>query len=713
MKVIKQHDAKDCGAACLASILSSYGTKMPISKVREVVKTDKKGTTVYGLVEGAKSLGFTAKGLKGTPDALTNDIPLPAIVHVVVGEGTFLHYMVLYKVTKKHFILMDPAKGKVKYKKEDFFKIWTGIIVFLKPTVTYEKKNEKKGTLSRFFKLIFNQKKLIGTVFVMSLVLTLIGILTSFYFKIIMDEVIPNGLTTSLHSVSLVFLGLYIVKELISFFRSHVLLYLSRRIDIPLILGYYNHVIDLPLEFYTSRKVGEIISRFNDAGSIKSAISNVTLTMMLDTLLIIGGGFVLYLINSDLFMITILMTILYAIISVTFIRPFKRRNRESMEKGAKLTSYLVESLQGAETIKTFNSEEHIKYETDTLYIDALDTGFKLGVLGNTQGFLKSLVASIGGLTITWYGVSMVLSNVITIGELLTFNALLAYFLGPLRNVIDLQSSLQTAFVSADRLSEIMDLDKEDKTQSLKLSKIDSIKFEDVSFRYGARKLVLEDIDLTINKGETIALVGETGSGKTTLAKLVMNLYDIEKGSIKVDGIDVKDINKESLRSKIAYIPQEIFLFSGTVIDNLTLGVDIESDELIEMVKKYEVDKLIEGIPGRYEGIIEEKGANLSGGQKQRLAIIRALLKKPELLIMDEATSNLDTITERNILKVLDEEHITKLVIAHRLSTIKRSNKIIVLKDGKILEVGTHKELLKLKGEYFKMWKSTESIGEDE
>ncbi|EGD51051.1 peptidase C39 bacteriocin processing [Thermoanaerobacter ethanolicus JW 200] len=351
---IKQHDIKDCGAACLATISKQYGLKIPISKIREAAGTDKQGTSAYGLIKAAEKLGFTAKGVRANkPEDIFNEFPLPAIAHVII-DGRLLHYVVIHKITKKELIIADPAKGIVRYTPEEFFKIWTGVLILMVPTVQFKKGDETQGLFSRFFALLKPQKRLIVHIFFVSLIFTVLGIIGSFYFKFLMDSILPNGLVKTLNMLSIGIIVLYIFKVLLNAFRTQLLLYLSQNIDIPLMLGYYNHVIELPMNFFDTRKVGEIISRFNDAARIREAISGATLTIMIDTLMVIVGGAILYSQNHMLFGITLIPVVLYAIIVWVFNNSLKSINRTMMENNAKLTSYLVESLNGIETVKAFN-----------------------------------------------------------------------------------------------------------------------------------------------------------------------------------------------------------------------------------------------------------------------------------------------------------------------------------------------------------------------
>lgn len=707
---IKQHDITDCGAACLATISKQYGLNLSISKIREVAGTDKQGTNAYGMIKAAEQLGFTAKGVKGNQDAFFSDFPKPCIAHVVV-DGSLLHYVVVHKVTKDKIIIADPAKGIVKYTPDEFFKIWTGVLIILVPTTKFKKGNENQGILSRFFSLMIPQKRLLINIFLTSLLITVFGILTSFYFRFIMDDIVPNGTRKTLTALSVGIIVLYIFKAILEAFRYHLMLYLGQKLDIPLILGYYEHVLGLPMNFFGTRKVGEIVSRFTDASKIRDAISSATLTIMIDSLMAVAGGAVLFSQNHALFFISLIVVLLYGIIVLAFNKPVKRINEKQMENNAQVTSYLVETLNGIETVKAFHAEDKAQAKTDRLFVKLLKSVFKGGMIMNGQQTLTNLVSTIGGTVILWVGVVNVLNGDMTLGSLITFNALLAYFLDPVKNLINLQPTMQTAIVAAERLGEILDLELEKVQDEKRTLAPDSlnlpIRIENLDFRYGTRRLVLENINMTINAGEKIALVGESGSGKTTLSKLLMNFYPWEKGEIFIGDYNLKDINLEALRNRIAYISQDIFLFSGTIRENLELGnEDATMADIIEACNLSKADEFINNMPLRYETMLEENGANLSGGQKQRLAIARALLKKPDILIMDEATSNLDSITEKAIEKTINNlsRNITTIIIAHRLSTIMRCDKIFVMEKGKFIEQGTHKELIDKKGRYYDLWK---------
>ncbi|MBE6049151.1 MAG: peptidase domain-containing ABC transporter [Clostridium sp.] len=714
---VKQQDIQDCGPACIATIAKQYGLKMPISKIRETAGTDLEGTSVYGVVQAAEKLGFSTKAARvEKKEEIYDNLPTPFIAHVIIDD-ILLHFVVVHKVTKKYILVADPGRGIRKYKPEEFFKIWDDVLVFLTPTAKFEKGDETKGLFKRFWGLIKVQKGLLVNIFIASILITVLGIGGSFYYKFLIDDILPNNLASNLHSLSIAMLTLLIFKVITEFFRKILFIYMAQNIDVPLLLGYYNHVIKLPMNFFGTRKVGEIISRFNDGDKIRNAISSVTLTLMIDILMAVVGGVILYLQNAKLFFTCFIPIVSYLALVFGFKNKLKKVNREVMEANASLSSYLIESLEGIEVVKAFNGEGLVKIKTENKFLKFMKSCFKHGLTYNVQGTLMSVVSGGFGICLLWFGGSLVLKGELSMGELMSFNALLAYFIQPVERLINLQPQLQEAIVASDRLGEILDLELE-KSNDDDLrpdTLLGDIKLENVNFAYGLKDNVLNDINISIKAGEKVALVGESGSGKTTIAKILMGFYEAREGKITINNYNINNISKEVLRNKVSYISQDSFFFSGTIKENLEFACDgVTFEEMVEACKKAHIHEYIESQPLGYKTPLEEKGSNLSGGQRQRLSIARALLRKPEILIMDEATSNLDSITESAIQNTLEEctKDVTTIIIAHRLSTIKKCSKIYVMDKGKIIEEGSHKELLSKKGYYNKLW-SEQSLGEDE
>ena len=711
---ILQNDEKDCGPACILTIAKQFGSDISIAKLREISGTDRNGTNIAGMLKGLEYLGFDGKAVRVEDKKITNEISFPIIGHVKT-EKNFLHYIVIHKVSKKMILVSDPAIGMKKYSHEEFEKIWTGILILVEPKKEFERIKENNNSLMKFFLILKKQKKILWNVFLVSMLYTFLGIVSSFYFKFLIDYVLKDNLLNTLNILMIGVITLGIIKIFLGAFRNYLLLFLSQRIDIFILLGYYNHIIRLPMKFFSTRKTGEIISRFSDASNINDTISETILVLMLDTIMSISGGIILYFQNRDLFFIAIIMLLLYIIIVFSFKKIIKNINNEVLENNSQLTSFIIQSIHGMETIKSYNLELNIQNEAEFKLYKVLKSSFKRGIIYSFSGIFSEIISLLGDMAIMWIGAYQVISGKLTLGELIVFNTLLVYFTNPMKNIINLQSVIQTAVVSSDRLGEIIDLELEQTETKLEPKNLKGdIEIKNIDFRYGTRELILKNINIQIKQGEKIALVGESGSGKTTLVKLLLKFFNYEKGEININNFNINDIDNNILREKISYISQDIFLFNKSIRENLMINDDVKIEEIIELSKKVNAYDFINELPLRFDYIIEENGINLSTGQKQRLSILRALLKKPDILIMDEATSNLDSITENIIQNTLNNIHfdMTTIIIAHRLSTILMCDRIYVLDKGEIIEFGSHEELLNLKGKYYKLWKEQGNISEN-
>lgn len=706
---VLQRDETDCGPACVLTVAKQYKSNFSVAKLRDVMGTDKNGTNIVGILKGLEYSGFDSKAVKVEDRKIDNSVSFPLIAHIQTKEN-LLHYVVVHNVTKKSIIISDPAIGIKKYTHEKFSEIWTGILILIDPKKNFEKRNENDNSLMRFFYVLKNQKSLLWNIFLTSMLYTFLGIISSFYFKFLVDYVLKDKLVTTLNILIIGVIMLEIIKIFLSIFRGFLLMFLGQRIDVSILFGYYNHMIRLPMKFFSSRKAGEIISRFSDADNINDTVAETVLSLMLDVIMSVVGGIIVYFQNQYLFFISVVLLLLYTIIVFSFKGILKKVNREVLENNSQMTSLVIQSINGIETIKTYNLEKRIQDETEFKYLKVLKSSLKRTKIGIFLGTLSEIVELLGSMAIIWIGSMQVINGKLTLGEMMVFNTLLGYFTEPVKNLIGLQPTIQTAMVSADRLGEVIDLDIEQKDERIIPDNLKGdIEIKNLDFRYGTREQILKNINMKIKKGEKIALVGESRSGKTTLAKLFLKFFDFEKGEININDFNIKDIDITFLREKISYISQDIFLFNNTIKENLMLNETIKMEEVIEMNKKINAYDFINQLPQRFNYVIEENGANLSMGQKQRLSILRALLKKPDILIMDEATSNLDTITEniiQNTLNNLDME-MTIIIIAHRLSTIRMCDRIYVLDKGEIIESGTHEELVSMKGKYYKLLKEQE------
>ena len=703
---VPQIDARDCGVAALASIAKFYGSDFSLAHLRELAKTNKEGTTALGIVKAADEMGFETRPVQADKTLFDmSDVPYPFIVHVN-KEGKLQHYYVVYQTKKDYLIIGDPDPSVkiTKMSKERFFSEWTGVAIFLAPKPSYQPHKDKKNGLLSFLPLIFKQKSLITYIVLSSLLVTIINIGGSYYLQGILDEYIPNQMKSTLGIISIGLIITYILQQAMSFSRDYLLTVLSQRLSIDVILAYIRHIFELPMSFFATRRTGEIISRFTDANSIIDALASTILSLLLDVSILILVGSVLLAQNPNLFLLSLISVPIYMFIIFSFMKPFEKMNHDVMQSNSMVSSAIIEDINGIETIKSLTSEENRYQNIDSEFVDYLEKSFKLTKYSILQTNLKQGTKLVLNIFILWFGAQLVMSSKISIGQLITFNTLLSYFTTPMENIINLQTKLQSAKVANNRLNEVYLVESEFQVQKNPVHSnflMGDIEFDDLSYKYGFGRDTLTDINLTIKQGDKVSLVGVSGSGKTTLAKMIVNFFDPYKGQITINHQDIKNIDKKILRRHINYLPQQAYIFNGSILENLTLGGNnmISQEDILKACELAEIRQDIEKMPMGYQTQLSD-GAGLSGGQKQRIALARALLTKSPVLILDEATSALDVLTEKkvidNLMSLTDK---TILFVAHRLSIAERTNRVIVLDQGKIIEVGSHQELIQAQGFY--------------
>ena len=703
---VPQIDARDCGVAALASIAKFSGSDFSLAHLRELAKTNKEGTTALGIVKAADEMGFETRPIQADKTLFDmSDVPYPFIVHVN-KEGKLQHYYVVYQTRKDYLIIGDPDPSVkiTKMSKERFFSEWTGVAIFLAPKPSYQPHKDKKNGLLSFLPLIFKQKSLIAYIVLSSLLVTIINIGGSYYLQGILDEYIPNQMKSTLGIISIGLIITYILQQAMSFSRDYLLTVLSQRLSIDVILAYIRHIFELPMSFFATRRTGEIISRFTDANSIIDALASTILSLLLDVSILILVGSVLLAQNPNLFLLSLISVPIYMFIIFSFMKPFEKMNHDVMQSNSMVSSAIIEDINGIETIKSLTSEENRYQNIDSEFVDYLEKSFKLTKYSILQTNLKQGTKLVLNIFILWFGAQLVMSSKISIGQLITFNTLLSYFTTPMENIINLQTKLQSAKVANNRLNEVYLVESEFQVQENPVHSnflMGDIEFDDLSYKYGFGRDTLTDINLTIKEGDKVSLVGVSGSGKTTLAKMIVNFFDPYKGQITINHQDIKNIDKKILRRHINYLPQQAYIFNGSILENLTLGGNnmISQEDILKACELAEIRQDIERMPMGYQTQLSD-GAGLSGGQKQRIALARALLTKSPVLILDEATSALDVLTEKkvidNLMSLTDK---TILFVAHRLSIAERTNRVIVLDQGKIIEVGSHQELMKAQGFY--------------
>ena len=718
---IKQHDITDCGAACLASVAAYYGLKLPIARVRQIASTDKKGTNLLGLVEAAGELGFSAKAVKaiGTNgEKLTaplEKIPKPSIAHVIINNQ-LLHYVVVYKANGKKVVVMDPADGRMhRFSYEEFTTIWTGVLLLLAPLEDFKQGNQKVSIPTRLWHLFRPNLKDLTQAILGAMLYTVIGLSLSIYMQKIMDNVIPEGNKNLMNLLSVVMVGLLLSAIFINFFKTLIVLRTGQKVDVRLILGYYKHLLRLPQSFFDTMRSGEIISRVNDAVKIRLFINETMINLFVSLMILIFSFGLMFTYYWKLALVIACVIPLYALIYFVYNHANRKTQRKLMEETAELEAHLVESLNTVATVKRFGIEEFLGLKTETRFVKLLHTIYKSGKTVLWSGTSAEFVSRLFTILLLWAGTLFVLDQQITPGELLSFYALIGYFIGPVSSLIGMNRNWQDARIAVDRLFEIMDLENEESAQKLPFVKkqLGDITFCDVHFRYGTRSDVFTGLNLSFEKGKVSAIVGESGSGKSSLLAILQNIYPLQKGQVSIGGVDVRHIASASLRSLIGIVPQHVDLFGGSLLENIALG-DLEPDlaRVFDLCEQIGLQSFIQSLPAGLQTQVGEKGAQLSGGQRQRVAIARALYRDPQILALDEATSALDPESEQYIKKItarLRSDGKTIIIIAHRLATITQADTIYVLHHGQLLEHGSHHELLSIKGQYAAYWQAQTQV----
>ena len=707
---VRQADITDCGAACLATVARAHGLRIPIALIRQYAGTDRLGTNVLGLVEAAQRLGFEARGVRGSVEALTQ-VPLPCIAHVI--QAGLLHYITILRVTPRTVTIADPARGIVRYPVEQFREIWSGVLVLLVPGPTFRRGSACSGRRRGLLLLLRQNRFLLFETLLATVFLTLLGLSTSLYLRVMLDRVFTVKDHFLFRWLSTGLFLLVLIRAALGAVRGTLSAYVSRAVDLSLMLNYYRSVLAMPLQFFEARASGEILSRLADAVKVRTMICSSTLTLLIDAATMAASFVVLLSFNSSLALTALLVVPVIAVVLCVVSRPLRRAQRSAVEMAAELQSRLVENVAGITTIKALRTERKEGQRAEAALARLLRQTFGATLWGVASGTSGEIVMSLTLVSLLWSAGWMVLAGNLTIGQLVACYSILLFMLQPLGRLADLNQQIQDAWIAAERLYEILELQPERAGDQGKFvlppgipAKID---LQQVAFRYGTREPVLREITLAVQPRSFLALVGESGSGKSTLARLLMRFYDPQAGHIKIDGHDLREISLDSLRSQIGYVDQDAFFFSGTIEDNLMLGDHRgNTDAAVIAIRMVGLEDFVSRLPQRLQTKVGERGLTLSSGQRQRLALARALVADPPILVLDEATSHLDPDAERHILRLLLnlKQRKTIIMIGHCLALASHADLIAVLRDGRIVEQGTHEELIDARGPYWLLWQSS-------
>lgn len=680
--VVLQEGNKDCGVCCLLSIIRYYNGNISLNKLMEMTKTTKNGTTFYNLSEAASKIGMASKAYYVDDFNNISVYSCPFISQVI--RNGYTHFVVVYKISKDKLLIMDPALGSLYMSREKFLNIWTGYIMMFEKVKILPNYKDEKYINKLLYGLILNNKKIIVNCLLLTLMFCFLTIGYSVYLKVMIDKVL-NQDKYLLIVISLIFFIVILFRSLTNLFRNQMLSYFNMRVDISLFLNSFKRILLLPYNYYKNKTTGEIISRVNDLSYIKQIISQLLTTVFLDIVLLLFSLVCLYFINSKMFVISFFIAILYMIIIFIYPRFIKTKIYESQAEVAKVNSYLVESISGLETIKGLRCEKMVNDRLESFYTKAQATIFDYNIISNGVLYLKDLIFYVGVLLINYVGCVDIMNGNFTVGSLLTFNTILGYFLNPLQNFIDLADDyvyVKGVFKRANGLYEVK-LDDLESKNGLRVE--GDISFNNLDFSFNGKDQILKSIKIEFKAKEKILLLGNSGSGKSTLLKILYKYYDVSRGMVLVNGIDINDFSISDIRDDIIYVSQNETLYTGSIKDNILLNRDIDYKDFLDMCCYLEVDNIIKDNLLGYDFLLEENGANISGGERQRIILARALFKKGNIILIDEGLSQMDIDLERRVLKRIFSIFKDKMIIvvSHRFNNMDLYDKVFKLKDGMV------------------------------
>ncbi len=705
--LVLQHDHSDCGVACLLSIIKYYKGNNKIEKLRRLSGTTKQGTTLLGLYQTAKSLGFRADGKKANLEDLKHQ-KKPVILHVTI-DNRLQHYIVCYNYIDGKFIIGDPAKGIILYSQDELQKIWeSGTFLTLDPNKNFIKeKDEKKAKFKWFLHLIKKDKKLLIFSTTLALIVSILSMVMAVFSQKLIDDILPSKdyskLATGIVLVSI----LLLMRVAFSALRFYFLMNQKRDFNNRIVNSFYGTLLFLPQIFFDTRKIGELVSRLNDTERIQKVIQQVTNNFIVNLLVTFVSTFFIYYYSWEIGIISSVSLPFYFILVYHFNSKIIKTQKSVMQSKANAQSNYINTMGGVTSVKNNNKQLLFKQLNKGIYGNYQNQVYKLGKINIKLSVISGIFSLLFLISILTFTSIKVFNNAMQLGELMAILSVSGSLLPSVASLALIAIPINEAKVAFNRMYDFVSIDKE-KDGLLNLESIDSIKIKNLSFRFAGRSNLLKDVSIDVSKGEFIAIIGESGSGKSTLGKIVQRLYSQENGEIIINNQhSLKDIKLESWRNNIGIIEQNVKIFNGNVIDNIIMGDKTTPEKLESFFSEYGFDAFISKFPQGYKTILGEEGVKLSGGQKQIIAFARALYKKPQFLILDEYTSAMDRKTEQFSFELLNriKPNIGVLFITHRLHTLpKFADRSYVLEEGETKVFGSHKELLKTSNFYSNYWK---------
>ncbi|BAZ43778.1 cyclic nucleotide-regulated ABC bacteriocin/lantibiotic exporter [Chondrocystis sp. NIES-4102] len=698
-----QQSVSDCGAACLIMIGQYWGRNFSLNRLRDLANVNRNGSTLRGLAYAAETIGFVTRPVKATLDRL-GEQQLPAIAH---WDNN--HYIVVYEINKKQVIVGDPAEGQKILTHREFQAKWTGYALLLEPTNWLDEGKGSSFPVWRFLELLKPHSIALTEIMTASIVIQLFGLVTPLLTQLLLDRVVVQRSSLTLMAVGMGLLIFGLFQVAITGLRQYLLDHVSQKVNVSLIVGFVRHSFKLPLSFFESRYVGDIVARLQENQKIQNFLTGEALSIFLDFLTIFVYVGLMFWYSWKMALLALVIVPPFFLLAL-FATPFLQKiSRDIFTASAKEQSYIIEAFSGIATVKSMAIEHRVRWRWEEFLKGAVKKEFSGQVIGNGVQVASSTIQVLASTAVLWFGAWQVIQEELTIGQLIAFNMLLGNVINPFQRLAILWNQLQEVIISVERINDVLEAEPEEDWQTNPRELLPSIQgdihFQSVSFRYHPddQANILENLNFEVKAGQTVALVGRSGSGKSTIAKLILGLYSPTEGKISIDGSDLANIVSASLRQQVGVVDQANFLFGGTIRENISVKhPDASIEEIREAAEQAGADEFIQKLPLKYETLVGERGGTLSGGQCQRLAIARALLGNPRLLILDEATSSLDAESERIIQRNLNTiiRDRTTIIIAHRLSTIRQADLILVLDKGVLVEKGTHTELMNKQGHYF-------------
>ncbi|MDD5865511.1 MAG: cysteine peptidase family C39 domain-containing protein [bacterium] len=658
MVIVCQRDVKDCGACCLQSIIKFYNGYVPIEKIRLDTYTSMQGVSVYHLLKAAEKYGFDAIAKK-IEDKNLNNIILPAIVHVKYDNG-LTHFMCLYEIKGSNYILMDPSKGKIKMTKEEFNKIFAGVVLQFTPKdkiILLEKEN---SIYNLFIKILIKNKKLCINALLCSFLLTIITIISGMYFKVMNEFISNNAFQNTIKILIFIFLLCIVFKIIFDYLKKYYENHINKNIDVSVFKEFINHLFHLPLNVIESRSSGEIMSRVNEISSIKELFSQIFIFAFLDLMICLASFIVLLNINIKITFILIIFVLIYIIISILISPYLYKRIRQNIEYQTEVNTILLENIDMINSIKNLNETENILNKIENKICNLIFDNYSFNISINFFETLKNIFYELSFFIINTYGFYLIYNNKFSLISLVIYNTFLSYFMSPIKNIVSLIPKYNFLRASFNKICDFINIKEEKIGESKELINGDII-IENISFSYDNYNYIIKDFSEVVKANEKIMIKGKSGSGKSSLCKLLTRDFSLNNGCIYINGININDYSLNTIKDNIIYVGQKENLYTDTIKNNILFNYEDESN-FNKVCKICLIDLIVNKRKLRYDFGISNDSINISGGEKQRIILARALLRNSKILILDEALSETDYFMEKTIIKNIIREYPEKTII---------------------------------------------------